>query len=187
MSVNSSTPQFNRCRPKCKSALQKSERRSVCFGPRPVPGRSTLDSRAGSRGSPHAAAFPMRCAPGRRAARNLRTATGPRSQHVGFTRRLQRFAARCCFPHALRAGTARGPFSALRSDSSVPARSTAGSASRLPSPQDFQLCGDEGLTHGLGVGSGPELSEDVGLHGDEAQPGQGMQMQPVVLAAEQEK
>jgi len=40
-------------------------------------GRSTLDSRTGSRGSPHAAGSPTCCAPGRRAVRNLRTAIGP--------------------------------------------------------------------------------------------------------------
>jgi len=47
------------------------------FGPRPVPGRSTLDSRPSSRGSLDAACCPTSCAPGRRAVRGIRTATGP--------------------------------------------------------------------------------------------------------------
>jgi len=94
-------------------------RRKECradFGPRPVPGRSTLDSCRSSRGSPYAAGFPRCCAPGRRAARVPRTATGPRSQHVGFMQKFQRFAVRCWFPQMLRAGTSRGPYAAARWD-----------------------------------------------------------------------
>jgi len=45
--------------------------RPAGFGLRPVPGRSTWDSRKSSRGSPHAAGFLRRCAPGRHAAREL--------------------------------------------------------------------------------------------------------------------
>jgi len=75
-------------------AARRDVARSGECGPRPVPGRSTLDSRSSSRGSPHAASSRIRCAPGRRAVRGVRTATGPRSQHSGFTPELQRFAAR---------------------------------------------------------------------------------------------
>jgi len=92
-----------------RAARRDVARSDAGFGPRPVPGRSTLDSHRSSRSSPHAAGFPTRCAPGRRAVCCwFRTATGPRSQHVGFTQELQRFAARRWFPHALRAGTSRG-------------------------------------------------------------------------------
>jgi len=93
----------------CVRAVRRDVARSGNSGPRPVPGRSMLDSRRSSRGSPHAACFRTRCAPGRRAVRSVRTATGPRSQQVGFTQGLQRFAARRVFPHVLRAGTSRGP------------------------------------------------------------------------------
>jgi len=53
--------------PERRTGYHLSTERSVVFGPRPVPGRSALDSGSSSKGSPYAAGFPMCCAPGRRA------------------------------------------------------------------------------------------------------------------------
>jgi len=81
-----------------------------------------VDSTArADRAPPRPVCCPTRCEPGRPAARGLRTATGPRSQHIGFRHELPRFAARRSLPHALRAGTARGPRTSDRGRSPVAA------------------------------------------------------------------
>ncbi len=47
--------------------------------------------------------------------------------------------------------------------------------------------GDEGVADGLGIGRGEELVDDFRFLRDKAEPGQCMQVQPVILAANQEE
>lgn len=53
--------------------------------------------------------------------------------------------------------------------------------------KDFLFGRNERAADGWGVGCGETLADDGGLLRDEAQPGQRMQMQPVILAADQEE
>jgi len=109
LGIHAGDPEVRRTPLTLPRAARRDGARSGEDRPRPVPGRSTRDSRWRSRGSPNAAASLSRCAPGRRAIRGGRTATSPRSQHSGFTLEIQRFAERHCLSLTLRAGTARGP------------------------------------------------------------------------------
>ena len=57
----------------------------------------------------------------------------------------------------------------------------------FPVGQNFLFCRDDGIAHGFGVRRLAELVEQFGFLHDKAQAGQGVQMQPVVLAANQEE
>ncbi len=57
----------------------------------------------------------------------------------------------------------------------------------LAAGQDRLLSGDDAVAHGRGIGSLPQVGEQVGLLRHQAQAGEGMQVHAVVGAADQEE